>query len=182
MHKNDNDKSNNKKKIIVISTTLVAVIIIGVTVAYFMSRSVSDEHTIASGNLSITYANENTFNLTSLIPLTEDEIQDKAAKIEFTVTNNGNLKAYVEIGMTGIIIPEEFKNQDFMYALYNEDNNIISKGNFSWIGTDTELIMTKNLELEVGDSKRYTAYIWINVKVNIKMPKKLKIKMYKKCN
>ena len=160
----ENNETNklSKKQIIVIVSLLVAVLIIGVTIAYFMSRQTGAEQTITSGNLSITYTNENAFNLTGLIPLAEEEVQDKASKIEFTITNNGNLKAYVEIGMTDITIPEEFKNQDFMYAIYDENNNMITSGDFSGIGNNTEMSMYQDIEFEVGDSKDYTAYIWIN--------------------
>ena len=160
----ENNETNklSKKQIIVIVSLLVAVLIIGVTIAYFMSRQTGAEQTITSGNLSITYTNENAFNLTDLIPLTEEEVKDKASKIEFTITNNGNLKAYVEIGMTDITIPEEFKNQDFMYAIYDENNNMITSGDFSGIGNNTEMSMYQDIEFEVGDSKDYTAYIWIN--------------------
>ena len=160
----ENKETNklSKKQIIVIVSLLVAVLIIGVTIAYFMSRQTGAEQTITSGNLSITYTNENAFNLTDLIPLTEEEVKDKASKIEFTITNNGNLKAYVEIGMTDITIPEEFKNQDFMYAIYDENNNMITRGDFSGIGSNTDITMYRNLEFNEGDSKNYTAYIWIN--------------------
>ena len=160
----ENKETNklSKKQIIVIVSLLVAVLIIGVTIAYFMSRQTGEEQTITSGNLSITYTNENAFNLTGLIPLAEEEVLDKASKIEFTITNNGNLKAYVEIGMTDITIPNEFKNQDFMYAIYDEDNNMITRGDFSGIGSNTDITMYRNLEFNEGDSKNYTAYIWIN--------------------
>ena len=157
----ENNETNklSKKQIIVIVSLLVAVLIIGVTIAYFMSRQTGAEQTITSGNLSITYTNENAFNLTGLIPLAEEEVQDKASKIEFTITNNGNLKAYVEIGMTDITIPNEFKNQDFMYAIYDEDNNMITSGDFSGIGNNTDITMYRNIEFNPQDSKDYTAYI-----------------------
>ena len=160
----ENNETNklSKKQIIVIASLLIAILIIGVTIAYFMSRQTGAEQTITSGNLSITYTNENAFNLTGLIPLTEEEVLNKASKIEFTITNNGNLKAYVEIGMTDITIPNEFKNQDFKYALYDEDNNMITRGDFSGIGSNTDITMYRNIEFNPEDSKDYTAYIWIN--------------------
>ena len=155
----DESKKYNKKKIIVISIILVAVLIIGVTIAYFMSRQTSDEHTITSGNLSITYTNENTFNLTDMVPLSEEEVKEKASRVDFTVTNNGDMKAYVQIDIVNIELTK-LKDYDFKWALYNEDTKLTTGTFMSELNGQISIITGQRLN--VGESRNYSIYVWIN--------------------
>ena len=154
-----NTNKLSKKQIIVIVSLLVAILIIGTTIAYFMSRQTGNEQTITSGNLSITYTNENAFNLTSIIPLAEEDIKNKAAKIDFTVTNNGNMKTYIQIDIVDIQLTK-LKDYDFKWALYNEDTKITTG---SFISEEDGIItLMAGEELEAGANKNYSVYAWIN--------------------
>ena len=156
----ENVVDNKKKKKIIIVSILIIVALIGITIAYFMSRSVSDEHTITSGNLAITYENENTFQLTGLIPLLESEVLDDAAKISFTVRNTGTLEAYVKINLTDITI-SNLASYDFKWALY-EDTTKITTGNFGSLGNNASINLASNIKLNTSESKNYNVYVWID--------------------
>ena len=153
------EKRSKKKVIISIIVGLILIAGIGLTIAYFSSKSNSDDKTITTGNLSIAYENESTFNLSNLTPLYESEIESEAAKVNFTVTNNGNVNEYIKINLENIYI-NGLTNYDVKWALYQE-NEKITTGTFSNFN-DTTINMVVNEKIEVGMSKVYNVYIWIN--------------------
>lgn len=156
----ENVVDNKRKKTLIIVSILILVALIGITIAYFMSRSVSDEHTITSGNVAITYENESAFRLTGLVPLLESEILDNAAKISFTVRNTGTMEAYVKINLTDITI-SNLASYDFKWALY-EDTTKVTTGNFASLGDNTSINLANDIKLNQNESKNYNVYVWID--------------------
>ena len=156
----ENVVDNKRKKTLIIVSILILVALIGITIAYFMSRSVSDEHTITSGNVAITYENESAFRLTGLVPLLESEILDNAAKISFTVRNTGTMEAYVKINLTDITI-SNLASYDFKWALY-EDTTKVTTGTFASLGDNTSINLANDIKLDQNESKNYNVYVWID--------------------
>ncbi len=156
----ENVVDNKRKKTLIIVSILILVALIGITIAYFMSRSVSDEHTITSGNVAITYENESAFRLTGLVPLLESEVLDNAAKISFTVRNTGTMEAYVKINLTDITI-SNLASYDFKWALY-EDTTKVTTGTFASLGDNTSINLANDIKLDQNESKNYNVYVWID--------------------
>lgn len=156
----ENVVDNKRKKTLIIVSILILVALIGIAIAYFMSRSVSDEHTITSGNVAITYENESAFRLTGLVPLLESEVLDNAAKISFTVRNTGTMEAYVKINLTDITI-SNLASYDFKWALY-EDTTKVTTGTFASLGDNTSINLANDIKLDQNESKNYNVYVWID--------------------
>ena len=153
-------KMSNKKLAIIISS-IVVVILIGVTIAYFSSRSSSVAQSIKTGSLNIVYENENTFRLNNLKPIKDSKIKEDAAEISFTIKNYGQTEAYAHVNLIDIAISDNFKNESFKWALYQEET-LIKEGDFSAIGTNTSLNLYKDIPFQPDEGKNYTIYIWIS--------------------
>lgn len=153
------NKDKKNKKIIIIILVLLIIAVIGGAIAYFTSQSKSGKQVITTGNLSIEYLNETTFNLTDIFPLTEEEVEEKASKINFTIRNNSDITEYAKIELANIIL-SKFKDYDFKWALY-EGNTKITTGTFINEENDTILLCT-NQKLDANESRNYTIYAWIN--------------------
>ncbi len=154
-----NEKNNKKIKAIIISIVLVT--LIGIAVAFFTSRSESGKKTVRVGNLSIIYENEKVFKLSNQFPVYDEDIEEDASKIEFTVRNNGDVLEYASISMIDIAIDEKLKIPDFKYALYEKNiSEPVKEGNFENAGT--EINVGKNIEFEAEASKDYVLYVWLS--------------------
>ncbi len=154
-----NEKNNKKIKVIIISVVLVT--LIGIAVAFFTSRSESGKKTVKVGNLSIIYENEKVFKLSNQFPVYDEDIEEDASKIEFTVRNNGDILEYASISMIDIAIDEKLKIPDFKYALYEKNiSEPVKEGNFENAGT--EINVGKNIEFAANASKDYVLYVWLS--------------------
>ncbi len=154
-----NEKNNKKIKVIIISIVLVA--LIGIAIAFFTSRSESGKKTVRVGNLSIIYENEKVFKLSNQFPVYDEDIEEDASKIEFTVRNNGNVLEYASISMIDITIDDKLKIPDFKYALYEKNiNEPVKEGNFENVGT--EINIATNIEFAPDSSKDYVLYVWLS--------------------
>ncbi len=154
-------KEKNNKKIKVIIISIVLVTLIGIAIAFFTSRSESGKKTVRVGNLSIIYENEKVFKLSNQFPVYDEDIEEDASKIEFTVRNNGDVLEYASISMIGIQMSDKLKIPDFKYALYEKNiSEPVKEGNFENAGT--EINVATNIEFEPETSKDYVLYVWLS--------------------
>ncbi len=153
------EKKNTKIKVIIISVVLVT--LIGIAIAFFTSRSESGKKTVKVGNLSIIYENEKVFKLSNQFPVYDEDIEEDASKIEFTVRNNGNVLEYASISMIDITIDDKLKIPDFKYALYEKNiSEPVKEGNFENAGT--EINVESNIEFAADTSRDYVLYVWLS--------------------
>ena len=149
------EEKRSKKKVVVISIIVGLILIagIGLTIAYFSSRSTSNNKTITTGNLSITYQENSseTITLNNIIPIYDNDIESEANKIVFSVTNNGTIKGYMDITIEDIVMDNELSNLEFKWALY-EGNTKVSNGNFRNVYDNKQLI-TNNVETDKNITK-----------------------------
>ena len=157
-------KENKKRKIGIIITSVALVILLGISFAYayFSSINKSDNKTVQAGSLKITYSDDNlnTINLSNIAPIHDEDIKTKASKLEFKITNNGSSKAYVDIYLNDIVLPDELVSLEFKWALYSGEEKIYN-GNFRNILDNKQLLMN-NIELNKEENKTYQLYIWIS--------------------
>ncbi len=163
------NEKNNKKilKTIMIIVLLIIVVGIGITVAYFSAQSLSNTQTIKTGGLSIVYEEDSKADIEFQItePIYDEEIEDKATKIQFRAHSFVNEERYMNISIEEIEMAEELKTEDFRWALYETDkdySNIgtkIADGDF----TNTEAVKSLKKDITVAgkETKYYTLYLWI---------------------
>ena len=163
-------KNNKRKKIIIIGIIFIFLLAtIGVTFAYFSSRKSTEHQEIGTGHFSIAYlkGSENTINLTNAIPIREDEIFEKASKIEFKVTNDGDYDAVLRLDLVNINMSANLGTRDMYWALY-QDSTLLNKG---WFGCETELVNEKQTILKganLGKSLTNTYQLYVYVLENDK--------------
>ena len=150
-----------KKRNAIIISSILTVLLIVISIAYFTSISSSIFQGIKTAYLDIAYESENTFRLNNLIPIKDNQIKDNAAKISFTIKNYGKTEAYAHVNLIDITINDNFKNESFKWALYQEEN-LIKEGDFSSIGTNTSLNLYNDIPFQPNEVKNYTIYIWIS--------------------
>ncbi len=158
------EKENNKKKVSILigAIVVVLVLIVGITYAYLSSNNKTPANSVKSGTLLISYEDDNlnSIRLENISPIYDKDIKEKASKISFQVNNTGTAKAYVDINITDISLPNELADLEFKWALYSGDEKI-SNGNFRNV-LDNKLLLTNNEEIESTKNKSYELYIWIS--------------------
>ena len=135
-------KNNKRKKIIIIGIIFIFLLAaIGITYAYFSSRKSTEYQEIDVGHFSIAYLDdsETTINLTNAVPIREDEIFEKAAKIGFSVKNDGDYDAILRLDLVDINMSANLGTNYMYWALY-DNSTLLNKGNF---GCETELTNEK---------------------------------------
>ena len=160
------NKQKSKKKIFIIAGIIFVFLIAvaGVTYAYFSNSVKTNAQKTKFGTFSIAYLkdSEHTINLTNAIPIREDEIFEKASKIEFKVTNDGDYNAILRLDLVNINMSANLGTNDMYWALY-QDNTLLNKGNF---GCETELVnekqtILKGINLGKSLTNTYQLYVYI---------------------
>ena len=153
---------DNKKKTIItiVGVLMIFTLTLGISFAYFSSRSTSNTQTVKAGNLSLIFDDLTPIvNAENIVPLSEENILSKAVKKTFSITNDGNDIQYVDINLIDIAT-EELKVYDFKWALYEGDKKITT-GNFASIDTETSINLTNNVKYTTNQTRTYNLYIWI---------------------
>ncbi len=170
---NENKIELNYK--LLITFAVVIPLILGVAYAYFIPKIVKDEESAVTGtaitdiNYTLTTSEEDGYiNVSDVIPIDDDEIDEKAAKGSFTIsrptdeTNIYNLK-YL-INLTDITISSSLKTEDFKWRLETVDENgtatTAAEGNFNNFTGTTKTLLEGEI-LEPKSSVTYNIRIWI---------------------
>lgn len=101
------------------------------------------------------------------MPISDEDRYNYANKNSFTVTLGENLSEYetgIEISLKDIAMSNELKIENYKYELL-QDNQIISNGNFSSIGSATVLKlmpMTLMNPIKYPHTYTYDLYIWLS--------------------
>ena len=161
---------NKKKKIItIISAITIFAMVTSISFAYFSSKSTSNTQTVKAGNLSINYQENSsqTIMLSKITPIYDNEIETRANRVAFSITNDGTMKSYIDISIEEITMSDELSNLEFKWALYETDATYtsmgtkVSNGNFRNVDNNKQLLYT-NILIEKGTTKYYKFYIWIS--------------------
>ena len=172
---------NNKGKTILVAALVVVLIVSMSTAIYFTSGEGSNKNFVL-GNLDITYIDGQTIKASNSIPLSDDEIEEYAARSSFSFRNTGNITLYAEILLTDITMDSALKNQDFRWELLEEGKSIAT-GSFANV-KNNGISLKKDIKVLVGDtSKTYEILIWIrdnggnqNTMLNKNMSAKITLK------
>lgn len=156
-------KIDTDKKIMFFIFFVLIIVGIGYTYSYFSSKSTSEDKTITTGILDIKYTEneEGIISANNIVPILEENVKTSATKLNFSITNNGNINAKYNIKFTNLTIDQELANSDFKWAIYTGDT-LVDSGDFTNASTDSDYILTQDKTLDEGNTTEYTLYIWIN--------------------
>lgn len=148
---------NNKIKTVIICITIL-LIIIGVSYAFFYVSTSGNTKNVTFGYVSINYVDGNKINMNNNLPMTENEVDRYAPKKSFSITNKGNIAAYLEISLTSITLPDALNDENFRWSLY-EDNTRIADGNF--LNASSKLTLIEGISVASNKTKNYSIAFWI---------------------
>lgn len=160
-----------KKFIIVLSITIAILISIMLGISYGWYAYSNAESTIEGSTKkeapTVIFAQtEYVFSKVSM-PIYDADRYNYANKNSFTITLGENLANYengIEISLKDIAMSQELKNNNYKYELL-QDGNIVSSGDFSNIGSDTNLNlmpMTILTPKTYPITYNYELYIWLS--------------------
>ena len=143
--------------------SLLVILILGVTIAYFSSRSAVTTRSVTTANIRLDInPKDATIIGSNLSPTDESRRETEGAKKTFTVTSSNEDTLYMSINLTDIVIDDELKTSSFMWELFegtDSSGTSIASGDFNNVGESITLV--KNIEINASTPKTYTIYVWI---------------------
>ena len=161
-------EEKKKRTLLIVSLVMVLALIFGISYAYFLAQDESGTQTITTQNIGVKLDDgtekEPVLLAEDIKPIDRVDIQTKAVKKNFTVTNTGDEKLFVEISLDDVVLGTDnaLQRYDYLWALYEvngETEKNISIGSFEY-ASDTVTVGYKEV-LSPDESKEYNLYIWI---------------------
>ena len=175
-------EENGSKKVLlsVLGVAILVVAVVGISFAAFNATKVSDENTISTGTISMSY-NEptNGISITDALPMTEDTAvqtyTESGEVFEFTVSTNasGTLNVPYEINVTPVT-GNTLTDEQVMVNLFKGDEKVVSGTLVSALGESTLRSGSKfvysatDAHTAATEAKvtTYTLRMWINKDVD----------------
>ena len=143
--------------------SLLVILVLGVTIAYFSSRSAVTTRSVTTANIKLDINPKDTTIIgNNLSPTDESRRETEGAKKTFTVTTTNEETIYMSINLKDIVMDNELKVSDFKWELFEGENSSgtsVASGDFGNVGESLNL--AKNIEINASTPKTYTLYIWI---------------------
>ena len=143
--------------------SLLVILILGVTIAYFSSRSAVTTRSVTTANIKLDInPKDATIIGSNLSPTDESRRETEGAKKTFTVTTTNEETLYMSINLKDIVIDNELKVSDFKWELFegtDSSGTSIANGDFNNVGES--ITLAKNIEINASIPKTYTIYVWI---------------------
>ncbi len=152
------DKKKIVRNVVIISIIVVIIGILIFSYAMFFNTSNSDNST-KLGNLDVEYIDGEEVTVDNLLPINNDEVEEKASVFNFSVENKGNSYAYYDIKLVDIDLPTALTDLNFKWRLM-KDNEIINEGNFLEI-QNTKYYLKRSIGIDSKDTNNYKLQIWI---------------------
>ena len=153
------------KPTLIVSLLIVAgtLILIGTTYAYFTATATSDEQTVQSGTLELTYLTGQDISLENVYPTEEED----AGIHQFTIENTGTLDATYYLYLDNITLKkgdEEAQSENLKWKLYKADESYteqeeIATGDFSEGNNPIEL--DTDISITPSEKQYYILKIWL---------------------
>ena len=161
-------EEKKKRTLLIVSLAIVLALVFGISYAYFLAQDESGTQTITTQNIGVKLDDgtekEPVLLAEDIKPIDRVDIQTKAVKKNFTVTNTGDEKLFVEISLDDIVLGTDnaLQRYDYLWSLYEvvdgtEKN--ISIGAFEYV--EDTVTVGQYLVFEPDDEKEYNLYIWI---------------------
>lgn len=153
--------SKNKIILSILGLLIIFLTSLSISYAYFSTYAISAEQTITTGNLLLSFDdNTNIIRNENIYPISRNQILTHATKKTFSVINKSNADMYIILTLEKLNLPNELRNIDFNWALYQNDT-IQTTGTFNIKENINKVILNNYELLKKGLSKTYDLYIWI---------------------
>ena len=160
------------KKITIVLGITIAIcigILFGSSYAWYAYKNAetSIEGSTINESPTIIFSQNEYLYFKNIVPILDEDRYNYASKNSFSITVGDNLKDYdvgIEISLKDIIMSNELKISNYKYELL-ENGISISNGDFSNIGTNSELIlmpMTGKIISIYPTTYNYELYIWLS--------------------
>ena len=153
------------RKTLIVSLLIIAgaLIVMGTTYAYFTAMATSDEQTVQSGTLELTYLTGQDISLENVYPTEEVN----AGIHQFTIENTGTLEATYYMYLDNITLKKgeaDAKSENLKWKLYKANESYVEQeevanGNFS-DGNNT-IEMNTDIAIQPGEKHYYILKIWL---------------------
>ncbi len=150
---------------LIVSLLIIAgtLILMGGSYAYFTAMATSDEQTVQSGTLELTYQTGKDILLENAIPTEETE----AGIHQFTVENTGTLEAVYYLYLDNIILQKDGKDtqsENLKWKLYRATEDYtqqeeIASGNF--IDGNNTIELDTKIAIQPGEKHYYILKLWL---------------------
>lgn len=163
--KDKKESKLNYKFLIMIA--VIVPIILSVSYAYFLAR-VSGDNTIIDGNatnkfdIDLITTDDGYINASDMLPISETESADKAAKGIFSVkTGSNDYKINYSLSLTDITLSDNLKSSDDLkWELWSSDTNTkISSGTFK--NASSTLLLKNNIIINKNQTNNYELRIYV---------------------
>ena len=136
------------------------IMLVGMSFSYYalFKSDKKDSTIVKTGTLKINYVDGRQIKTYALLPTNEPNINTvfSVYKKEFSVESTGSLDQTLEIYMN--ITKNDFTNNALGYKLYDENNNLLSKGDIPKTGS---ILLANDIFLENNKTKSFTMLIWL---------------------
>ena len=157
----------SKKLMVVLTLTVIILVMVSLGASFawysFSNSGTNFQTSTANDDVTVTYTQDEYINTVTGVPITDDEIETKASKNQFSVLAGTNLTGYqvaIQIMLTDITIDDALKVDDFKYQLL-ENNQVIASGTGTTIGDNTTLIIKEQGNITVGTTYNYELRVWL---------------------
>lgn len=144
----------------VLILTLITMII-GATLAYFsLVASQKEEGTVLyTGKLEINYIDGVYIKNPELMPMRNPGYNTYKGvyRNNFSVASSGTLEQTIDLELE--VTNNEFRTNAIKYAIYNENGQLISRGN---VPKEGKVTLASNMYLEATGIAKYTLIIWLD--------------------
>lgn len=156
-----------KKMIIILSVAAVVIItcLFGVSYAYYSltNASTSFETTVSGDDVAVVYAQSEYVNITTGIPITEDQVPTKAGISKFSALAGANLTGYqvaIEVALVDISLDPALQTTDFKIQLL-QDNSVVKTVTGADIANNSSIILKDMSTINVGTTYNFEIRVWI---------------------
>ncbi|MBE6153185.1 MAG: hypothetical protein E7166_03045 [Firmicutes bacterium] len=141
----------------IIAIFLLIIILSGSTYAYFSTSESTGIQEITTAKLDVAFTEGDTINYDFIVPLHEEEINNKAYTISFSLDNNSTDDVVSEISFNNIVMSDELKDTYFKWRLL-ENDVVINEGDF--IGVSNSRLMDK-ITINKNEDNTYKVMLWL---------------------
>ncbi len=158
------DKKKIVKNVVIISIIVVIIGILVVSYAMFFNTGTSNNST-KLGNLDVEYIDGGELTIDNLLPINNDEVEEKSSVFNFSVENKGNSYSYYDIKLVDIDLPLALKDENFKWKLLSNDE-LINEGNFHELA-NTKDYLKRSIGIDSKEVKKYKLQLWIENSNNV---------------
>ena len=157
------ESSEEKKRIFYMTVLILTLItmIIGATLAYFslVASQKPDGTVLYTGKLEINYIDGVYIKNPELMPMRNPSYNTYKGvyRNSFAVASSGTLEQTIDIELE--IAQNEFRKNAIKYAIYNENGQLISRGN---VPKEGKVTLASDMYLEATGTAKYTLILWLD--------------------